>query len=79
MVNESLIQFSSEPKVIKAISKIRVRIFKQLDAHLHSNISSKAEGAIRPDPDMIVDIIHDFGLEEDSDIDLDIPWDKKAS
>jgi len=79
LVNESLVQFSTEPKIIRAISKIRVRIFKQLDAHLHSNISSKAESAIRPDPNMIVDIIHDFGLEEDSDIELDMSWDKKAS
>lgn len=79
LINESLIQFSSEPKIIKAISKIRVSIFKQLDAHLHSNISSKAEDAIRPDPDMILDIIDEYELEEDETSEFQTLWDKKAS
>ncbi len=79
LINESLIKFCNEPRIIKAIGLIRVKIFKQLDAHLHSNISSKTEYAIRPDPDMIVDIIDDFSLEQDEELSLDIPWDKKVS
>lgn len=78
LVNESLIQFCNDPKIIKAIGKIRIRIFKELDAHLHTNISSKSGDAIRPDPEMIIDIIDEFEMDEE-EIELGIPWNKKVS
>ena len=77
LVNESLIQFYNDPIVIKAINAIRIRLFRQLDAHLLFNISSKSEVAIRPAPEMIIDIVDEYELENYSSNDDVIPQDNK--